>query len=310
MLINPFPAFEDHIEDIFNAAIDHNNHGKAFALIFVKATDGGSVRRPGAAMLVNEDGDSMGYISGGCIDADACAQAMSAIAENKNCQLRYGQGSPYLDLKLPCGNGIDVLILSSPDISVIHSALSSLHAREPITLYMSETEGLDLRPTSDSVKFTVTPKLRLRIAGRGHDAIALTRIATAAGLSVTLQCPDIEDLDTVPSNTIGQHLSSLTHIPVCEDDAFTAFALMFHDVDWEGALLQQALQGPAFFIGAVGSHKTHSKRSDMLLRLGISNAEIERINAPIGLINSMRDSSMLAISILAAIIEAFHEAHL
>tara|TARA_R110001606_G_scaffold262838_1_gene411448 strand:+ start:114 stop:380 length:267 start_codon:yes stop_codon:yes gene_type:complete len=81
---------------------------------------------------------------------------------------------------------------------------------------------------------------------------------------------------------------------------------MFHDVHWETALLKQALDGPAFFIGAVGSAKTHAKRCESLRQAGTSEHDIKRIRGPIGLVPSMRDASMLAISTLAEIVDAFH----
>ena len=85
---------------------------------------------------------------------------------------------------------------------------------------------------------------------------------------------------------------------------------LFHDHDWEGALLQQALAGPAFYIGAMGSVRTHEIRCETLSELGVSQADIARIHAPIGLIASQRDARLLAISILAEIIQSAQEAEL
>jgi xanthine dehydrogenase accessory factor len=82
---------------------------------------------------------------------------------------------------------------------------------------------------------------------------------------------------------------------------------MMHDQDWEPALLTQALGGSAFYIGAVGSPHTHRKRCANLLACGIEPCDIDRIKGPIGLVPSMRDASMLAISTLAEIISAYHD---
>jgi len=81
---------------------------------------------------------------------------------------------------------------------------------------------------------------------------------------------------------------------------------MMHDHDWEPALLAQALTGDAFYIGAVGSPHTHVKRAALLKASGLHDNDIARIKGPIGLVPSLRDASMLAVSTLAEIIEAFH----
>lgn len=300
---------EDHAEDIFRKALAMHDAGINFALAFVKSTDGGSVRRAGAVMLIDEKGQSTGYVSGGCIDADVCAQALYAMQDGKTRVIRYGSGSPYIDLKLPCGNGIDICIIASPNIKVISYVLSQLDARQESHFYITQDGRLSLSKCHNSIQLYYTPKLRLRIGGRGHDAIALAHLAAASGLSVILQCPDREDLVRDLENVKMQHLVSFENIPEPQDDPFTAFALMFHDLEWETALLTQALKGPAFYVGALGSRKTHQSRCEILHSLGISENETNRIKAPIGLVPAMRDSSMLAISTLADIVSAYHKAY-
>jgi xanthine dehydrogenase accessory factor len=80
---------------------------------------------------------------------------------------------------------------------------------------------------------------------------------------------------------------------------------MFHDHDWEAALLKQALASDAFYIGALGSARAHDARCQSLLDLGLFAAQIERIHGPIGIIPSMHDASSLAISVLAEIISEY-----
>ena len=78
---------------------------------------------------------------------------------------------------------------------------------------------------------------------------------------------------------------------------------LFHDHDWEAALLKQALKGPAFYIGAMGSELTHKNRCATLRDMEVSEKLIDRIKGPIGLIPAQRDARLLAISILAEIIQ-------
>ena len=101
----------------------------------------------------------------------------------------------------------------------------------------------------------------------------------------------------------AEHLIDPDHPPKLSDDERTAVVCLFHDHDWEAALLKQALEGPAFYVGAMGSELTHKDRSEKLARSGVSQQKIDEIKAPIGLVSAQRDSRFLAISILAEIIE-------
>lgn len=152
-----------------------------------------------------------------------------------------------------------------------------------------------------------TPKLRLRIAGRGADCLALTRLAMASGIQTELQLRDGTEMQDARRSGVDQ-ITSLTAPsmpPALNDDPWTAFLLAFHDVDWEERLLAQALEGPAFYIGAVGSKATHTRRCERLRMIGFTERQIGRIHGPVGLIPSMREASALAVSVLAEIVEAY-----
>ena len=281
---------------------------QACALVVITETVGGAVRSVGALLAVREDGASAGYISGGCIDADVVLQAQQAIAENTSRTVRYGAGSPFVDLPLPCGGAIEVMILPQPGAGVIDEIITRLEKRHRV--YVGYTQGAcrvvdgDM---GDTLTVTYDPKPKIRIAGRGADCLALSRIAQASGFDVTLQLTDEDDLRAALANGFeAEPLTNPKALPALQDDAWTGFVLMFHDGDWEAPLLEQALSGPAFYIGAVGSYQTHQRRCEVLTSIGIAAGQIRRIRGPIGLIPSLRDASMLAISTLAEVVEAFH----
>ena len=89
-------------------------------------------------------------------------------------------------------------------------------------------------------------------------------------------------------------------------DAWTAIVCLFHDHDWEGPLLAQALGTPAFYVGAMGSRKTHAARLEGLRALGVAEADAARIVSPIGLIPSSRDPETLALSTLCQVVAAYN----
>mgnify|MGYP001793309527 CR=1 FL=1 len=301
----------EHAEDVLERLLGWLKTGQDCALAIVTHTEGGAVRAPGALLAIGPDG-RFGYISGGCIDTDVELQARQACADGQVRRLRYGAGSPFVDLPLPCGGAIELVILPNPVSALIEQAHGRLRWRESVYLSLSAAgelklaaEPLALR-SGDQV-FCYAPKLRLRIAGRGSDALALAKMSEAAGFETRIQLVDEDDISTAKTAGLTgvEKLNAVSDLKQAEDDRWTAFVLLFHDQDWEVPLLQQALAGPAFYIGAVGSLRTHDKRCRALSAAGCSEQDIARVRGPIGLVPSLRDASYIAISTLAEIIEAY-----
>lgn len=299
--------YAEHIEDVLAAWLDQHAAGGA-ALVVITLTEGGGVRPLGAAMTVSHTGHCVGYISGGCLDADVARHAVDALSDGRARKLRYGSGSPFLDLPLPCGGTIEVLILPAADPSIVRRCGDLLAARSPLHVGFLDTGEIVVSPDAEGDHvFTYLPKLRIRIAGRGADALALYRGATAAGLLPILQMPEHEVGDVDPPLDLSRvsQLRSTKELTTVEDDPWTAVILALHDAEWEAPLLIQALNGPAFFVGAIGSRRTHARRANRLRELGIEEHQIDRIRAPVGLIPAMRDASFLAVSVLAEVLDCW-----
>lgn len=78
------------------------------ALVTLVSIEGSSPRPLGAQMAVSETGDWVGYLSGGCIERTVVTEALDALALGRNRRVRYGKGSPYIDINLPCGSAIEL----------------------------------------------------------------------------------------------------------------------------------------------------------------------------------------------------------
>ncbi|HCI47296.1 MAG TPA: xanthine dehydrogenase [Rhodospirillaceae bacterium] len=300
----------EHPEHILSQWLEWRCHGPV-AIIFVIATEGGGVRAPGAMMLVSADGQKAGYISGGCIDADVASQAVDCLRTGTVKRLIYGRGSPFIDLPLPCGGMIEVMIVPDANEDVIRASHDRLAARQTVLVTLDDNGNLAVASSgipATGMTFRYTPRLKLRIAGRGADGLALARLASANGIETTLMLRDGEDIEEGKRLGLDNlvQLTSPEHLPELQDDPWTAFLLAFHDHDWETSLLQQVLQGPAFYVGAVGSQRSHTERCQRLADHAVPTHQIKRIHGPVGLIKAMRDASLLAVSILAEIIEAYH----
>lgn len=257
------------------------------ALVVLTSVTGGTLRARGSMMCVSAE-KVAGYISNGCVDADVIARARA----RQSGTFVYGEGSPYRDITLPCGGRLELSIFQKIERSVIEKALSKLEKRGAAKLKIGD------------FSLELSPRIKLRIAGRGAACVALSELARLSGFEVVLQSPDV---DGVPK---AQHLIDPNNPPQLEDDAWTAVVCLFHDHDWEPALLRQALDGEAFYIGAMGSERTHEIRCQNLLALGLFKLDVARIHGPIGLVDSQRHARFLAISILAEIIQSAQQAEL
>jgi xanthine dehydrogenase accessory factor len=283
----PMTTHFHHPSDVLRFAHDAE---EPCALICVTNIYGGAMRAKGALMAAQEDGTVAGYISNGCVDADIIFQAKEAMKDGQVRRLKYGEGSPFKDIQLPCGGSIDLLVVPNPDDSMIGEAVVKFATRQSVSLSFEDFE------------WTYAPKLRLRIAGRGEAVRALASQAIQSGFDVHLQSPEAD-----MHNDLGvmkfDHLTNPAAPPAQQDDAWSAVILMFHDHAWEIALLTQALASDAFYIGAMGSDRTHALRVQVLKEADVSPKNITRINGPIGLIPSMRDANLLALSTLAEIVK-------
>ena len=274
-----------HPSDVFCALAELTQKGVDAALAIVTSVTGGAMRAPGAVMVISQTQECYGYISNGCVDGDIAAQAQRAISSGDNIALRYGEGSAFADIVLPCGGAIDVLVLPQIDGALITAICESLSQRRSIAIGASLAEGL----TRESSLFHITyqPKLRLNIVGSGESVPALQGQAASAGFEAR----------------VVDHAQGRYEVDGIEADMWTAWVILFHDHDKEPPILTRALNSDAFYIGAMGSRKTHAARCEALRAQGVDKTQIARIHGPIGLIPSMRDANLLALSILAQIVE-------
>lgn len=146
------------------------------------------------------------------------------------------------------------------------------------------------------------PPLRMVIVGAVHIAQSLSLMAVETGYNVTVidprgafataeRFPNIE----VSKEWPDEALESL------RPDSRTAIVTLTHDPKLDDAALQIALESNAFYIGSLGSKKTHGARIRRLERLGLKEALINRIHGPIGLSIGAKSPAEIAVAILAEI---------
>lgn len=284
--------------------------GPGTVLAVLTATHGPAYRNPGAAMAIAPDGRFAGAITSGCVEADLILRANEVRRTGQVQDLRYGLGSPFFDLRLPCGGGIDIRIFPLRDPSVLSDLARRRTHRQPASLTISPEGRLSLRdwhPSGSgggSFRLGFRPALRLLIFGTGAEAAAFTGLVR--GMDYDHVLLSHEESSLAPVRAAGSPTMLIQ--PGCRPqslhvDADTAAVLFYHDHDYEPAILKQMVRTPAFYIGAQGSRATQATRLARLHEMGLSEEELDRIRGPIGLIPSSRDPNSLAISVLAEIVD-------
>lgn len=150
------------------------------------------------------------------------------------------------------------------------------------------------------------PSPRLVIVGAVHAAQALAPMAAACDFAVTVVDP--REAFAAPDRFAG--VSVVAEWPdadVLALDADTAVATLSHDPKIDDPALQFALSAGCFYVGALGSRKTHAKRVERFAAAGFGQDAIGRINAPIGLSIGSTTPAEIAVSILAQIVEALRK---
>lgn len=294
---------------------DCDERGERAALVTLTDVTGSAARAPGEHMAVAESGRSLGSFSGGCVEAAVIAEAQEALAEGRARHVRYGDGSRYIDIRLPCGGGIDLLFTPASDRRQIDCAIAVLEGREPITLHLSLDGAIGAARSRDSDRtlwrkkvFSVRhdPVLRLVVMGHGAEPAAMLDIACAYGADVMLLSPQASLVEDARRKGLSADLLRFVgRADGLAIDPWTAVVTLFHDHDWETPLLLQVLEHRPFFIGAMGSMKTHLERQRRLQVAGGTPDDIARIVGPVGLIKATRDPQTLALSIMAQVVQAY-----
>ena len=297
--------------DILRFALDHSDVG--VALVTLVGITGSSPRAIGAQMAVATDGSSLGSFSGGCIEAAIVGEALSVLAAGESRLVRFGAGSPYIDIRLPCGGGIDLLLTPNPDRRALAEILVQLDARERAAMRIATTHIATGEPgdaptgwSGDIFHVGFVPRLRIVAMGHGDALLATARLAYFYGAETHALSPSPDDIallraDGIEATLLKDHVRT----PELKPDDWTAFAILFHDHAWEENLLPWVLRGPHFSVSAIGGGPSRISRRAMLLREGFAEAVANQFNRPAGLIPATRDPAALALSIISEIIDRF-----
>lgn len=286
-------------------------------LAVIAGVEGPSYRPVGAMMAVLADGTRVGTLSSGCIESDIALHAAEVLRTGVSRTIRYGVGSPFLDIELPCGGGLDILLVPKPDKTALGAVAMKQAIRERCSLAIDMDSGamnvLEAKPTvRTGQRLTVCfdPAIRFLIFGKGPEASTFAALVQSAGYPNVLLSPDAETLAAgEASGCDTQHMTQKSFPDGLDVDDKTAIALFFHDHEWEPPILHGALKTPSFYVGSQGSQRARDARIATLQSMGSTVDELARLRGPVGLIPSARDAGTLAVSVLAEVLAVAMKGH-
>jgi xanthine dehydrogenase accessory factor len=294
--------------------------GESCWLATVVQTWGSSPRPVGSLLACNTTGKIVGSLSGGCVEEDLLEKLTNGeLAADAAQFFQYGITAEDTEkFGLPCGGHLYIVVepQTPSDAAIAHfttlnDALNQRQcARRTVNLAqqttsveaVAEHEPLLWQPDEQLLTHTYGPRFQLFIIGAGMVSKYLAEIAQLLDYDVTV-CDPREDL-LADFGVTGVH--TVADMP---DDAVrahakdraTAIVALTHDPRIDDMGLMEALTTDAFYIGAMGSTRTSASRRERLLALDVSEQDINKLHAPIGLPIGSKTPPEIAIAIIAEI---------
>ncbi len=309
------------IDRIPEQALAWHQAGQGAVLATVVQTWGSAPRGVGAQLVVSGDGTMAGSVSGGCVEGAVVVEALETLETGDAKLLSYGvSDDDAFAVGLACGGEIRIWVepvgTAIPE-TLLEELVDARAARRPVAytvdtetgtrLLTAPSEDLAERFARDQSGFDGArfvhihnPPLRVLVVGAVHIAQAFLPMARLAGYDPILidprpafaaaaRFPDEEIVEDWPDEaleTLGL-------------DARTAVVTLTHDPKLDDPAIQRALASDVFYLGCLGSKRTHAKRVARLTEAGLTDSQISRIHGPVGLDIGAQGPAEIAVSILA-----------
>jgi len=317
-------------DNIPETALRWLNEGRNVALATVVKTWGSAPRPVGSQLVVDGDMGFEGSVSGGCVEGAVILEAVESMGDGTCRVLSFGvSDDTAFEVGLACGGQIEVMVEpigigQGPTLENLQSLVAARAARQPVVYEVNTktwerrlierdkaeeaTEALFRSDKStregDVFRGVHNPPLRLVLVGAVHIAQPLVKMARLAGYDIVLsdprdsfasqdRFPDEDFLDGWPDEALAAYGL----------DTRTAVVTLSHDPKIDTPALQAALASEAFYIGALGSTRTHAKRVAALEEAGLGAEAIARIDGPVGLDIGAASPAEIAVSIMGEMTE-------
>ncbi len=330
------PNIDSKRKSLISCAVEWIDKGRDVAVATVVATWGSSPRPVGSNMIIDQDCNFLGSVSGGCVENTVIDSAIGVISAGCGKLLEFGVSDEMAwSIGLSCGGKIQVYV--SPAID--HRMLVRIEELEiercsfglitdidtgcqGLIIDGNLDDGQDLGPLPLEIFWqnvqagmsgfipeaerlflqTFLPPRQLVIVGAVHIAQHLVRMASELEYHIK-----VVDPRGLWANGERFHDELIIHgwpqdvEAILELSSVTAVVVLSHDPKIDDRALEMALRSDVFYIGALGSNKSHAKRLERMRALGFGDDLLARIHGPIGLDIGAKSPSEIAVSILAEI---------
>lgn len=344
-LTSPTPLPGDDADAILDTAARWRAAGRRVALATVVKTWGSSPRPVGSQLAADDAGSFVGSVSGGCVESAVISEARAILKGAPPRLLGFGVSDEQAwEVGLACGGKVEIFVQSIAGQEELLTALQRVRAaRKPALLAIDLADGrstlvaegenagdaaLRALLTSHTARalereqsavvehdglsyflHVLAPPRKLALVGAVHIAQALIPMAVAAGYDITVIDP--RSAFAAESRFPGV---TMTHewpgkaLAKFGPDRRSAVITLTHDPKLDDPALAAALRSEAFYVGALGSRKTHAARLDRLREQGFSDSELARIHGPVGLSIGAVSPAEIAVAILAELTQALRGA--
>lgn len=307
---------------VLRSARDWLQAGHRVLLATVARTWGSSPRPVGSMMALRSDGRVVGSVSGGCIEDDLIHRYTTAyggpgLPDSTPQRVRYGVTADEAHrFGLPCGGTLELILEFSPSWQSLAQLLEQLDSGQLVRRQLDLHSGAaTLLPSAAPEQFSVDgehmastlgPGYRLLLIGAGALAEYLATMALFNGFRVSVCDPRPEYID-------GWNVAGVECLVGMPDDVVRDFApdvrtcivAVSHDPKLDDLALLEALHGPAFYIGAIGSRRnSQQRRARLIEHFGESDASLARLHGPIGIYIGSKTPAEIAVSVMAEILAA------
>lgn len=320
------------MKDILDTLERWTAEGLRVATATVVKTERSAPRDAGAMLAVSERDEIAGSVTGGCVEPAVYEEAREVLAGGEPRLRTYGiADEEAFEVGLPCGGTVHIFV-DALDATLVPPLAEALRQERPVALeiaisgprigakrLVSSGDGASgellargetaIVETDDGELFvsSFAPRPNMYVFGAVDHAAAVAHVGSFLGYRLTVcdarakfatkeRFPDVDELVVEwPDRFLAQ-------APV---DERTVICVLTHDHRFDVPVLKAALQTPAGYIGAMGSRRTKEVRADRLKAEGVTDDQLERIKAPIGLDIGSRTPEEVAIAVAAQIVDTF-----
>jgi xanthine dehydrogenase accessory factor len=328
------PFLAAAVKEILDTLERWTGEGLRVATATVVKTERSAPRDPGAMLAVSERGEVAGSVTGGCVEPAVYEEAREVLAGGAPRLRTYGiADDEAFEVGLPCGGTVHIFV-DALDETMLSPLAEAFSEERPIALevaisgprigakrLVSSGDGASgellargetaIMETEDGELFvnSFAPRPDMYVFGAVDHAAAVAMVGRFLGYRVTIcdararfatreRFPDVDEL------VVEWPDRFLSQAPV---DERTVICVLTHDHKFDVPLLKVALETPAGYIGAMGSRRTNETRTERLKAEGVTDEQLARVNAPIGLDIGSRTPEEVAIAVAAEVVGTFRK---